>query len=124
MIRCSGWRRIVAIEASTDALPLMRHSISSAKPRQDTAEQVAIYCGKHPRSPSAVRRPKLILRGQVWIALIGDTVQRGIAGFGPTIQAALGAFDRQYLNALRPPSEAKKVPLAASNHQPGLKFRS
>lgn len=123
MTRCSGWRRIVAIKATTDPLPLMKHSIASAKPRQNLAEQVAIYCGKHPRSPSAVRRPKLILRGRVWIALIGDTVQRGIAGFGPTIQDALGAFDRQYLNALRPPSQAKKVALAASDHQRAPRFR-
>ena len=80
------------------------------------AEQVAIYCGEHPRSPSAVRRPKLILRGRVWIALIGESVQRGIAGCGPTIEAALRAFDRQYLNALRPPPEPKKVAVAASDH--------
>jgi hypothetical protein len=79
------------------------------KRRPDAAEQVAVYCGEHPRSPSAVRRPRVILRGHVWIALIGESVQRGIAGFGPTIQAALSAFDRQYLNALRPPVERRKA---------------
>jgi hypothetical protein len=117
MTRCSGWRRIVAIDATNHVLPLVKHSMASSKRRHETAEQVAIYCGEHPRSPSAVRRPKLILRGQVWIALIGDSVQRGIAGFGPTIPDALRAFDRQYLDALRPPPEPKKAALAASDHQ-------
>jgi hypothetical protein len=102
----------------------MKRPLASVQPRQDPAEEVAIYCDKHPRSPSAVRRPKVMLRGDVWIALIGDTVQRGIAGFGPTIQAALGAFDRQYLNALRPPSEAKAVPVRASASQRIPKLRS
>jgi len=50
------------------------------------------------------------------MALIGDNIQRGIAGFGPTIDAALRAFDRQYLNSLRPPAEAKKVAVTGSDH--------
>jgi hypothetical protein len=104
---------------------LMKRLITGEQPREETAEQVAIYCDKHPRSPSAVRRPKLMLRGHVWIALIGESVQRGIAGFGPTVQAALGAFDRQYLNALRPPAEAKKVAVTASpDHGGTRKFAS
>jgi hypothetical protein len=31
-------------------------------------------------------------------------VREGIAGFGPTIETALRAFDNQYLNSLRQPS--------------------
>ena len=94
----------------------MKLALASRRRRQDTAEQVAIYCDEHPRSPSAVRRPKLLLRGELWIALIGESVQRGIAGFGPTIEAALRAFDRQYLNALRPPPAPKKAAVATAEH--------
>jgi hypothetical protein len=50
-----------------------------------------------------VRRPKLFVRSGVWIALLGRSVREGIAGFGPTIEAALRAFDAQYLNTLHPP---------------------
>jgi hypothetical protein len=36
--------------------------------------------------------------------LLGKSVRDGIAGFGPTIEAALRAFDAQYLQTLRPPA--------------------
>jgi hypothetical protein len=62
-----------------------------------------LYYETHPGSPSAVRTPKLFVRSGVWIALLGRSVREGIAGFGPTIEAALRAFDAQYLNTLHPP---------------------
>ena len=61
------------------------------------------YCAEYPRSPSAVRRPQLTLRGCSCVALLGSTLQDGIAGIGGTVRDALRAFDVQYLNALRPP---------------------
>lgn len=60
------------------------------------AREVAIYCREHPRSPAATRRPRLMLRGNVWIALIGSTLEEGIAGMGGTVRAALRAFDARY----------------------------
>jgi hypothetical protein len=116
MTLCWGCRRIVSARVEHEVYSSMRPPMASRK-RQDTAEQIATYCDEHPRSPSAVRRPRLILRGQVWIALIGESVQRGIAGFGPTIEAALRAFDRQYLNALRPPPGPKKATIAVTEHK-------
>jgi hypothetical protein len=68
-------------------------------------EQMELYCGAHPRSPSAVRRPRLFVRGDLWIALLGPSVEEGIVGIGPTVTAALRAFDTQYLAGLRPPVE-------------------
>jgi hypothetical protein len=68
-------------------------------------EQTKHYCASHPESPSAVRRPQLFFRGELWIALLGPTVEEGIVGIGPTVAAALRAFDAQYLTSLRPPSE-------------------
>jgi hypothetical protein len=66
-------------------------------------EQMELYCAAHPGSPSAVRRPRLFVRGELWIALLGPSVEEGIVGIGPTVDAALRAFDTQYLAGLRPP---------------------
>jgi hypothetical protein len=69
-------------------------------------EQMELYCESHPGSPSAVRRPRLFVRGELWIALLGPSVEEGIVGIGPTVMTALRAFDAQYLAGLRPPTEA------------------
>jgi hypothetical protein len=69
-------------------------------------EQMKLYCTIHPGSPSAVRRPRLSFRSELWIALLGPTMEEGIVGIGPTIAAALRAFDTQYLAGVRPPSQA------------------
>ena len=71
-------------------------------------EQMELYCTAHPGSPSAVRHPRLLVRGELWIALLGPSVEEGIVGIGPTVAAALRAFDTQYLAGLRPPREAIK----------------
>jgi len=67
-------------------------------------EQMELYCEAHPGSPSAVRRPRLFIRGELWIALLGPSVEEGIVGIGATVTAALRAFDAQYLQGLRPNS--------------------
>jgi hypothetical protein len=69
-------------------------------------EQMELYCEAHPGSPAAVRRPRLFVRGELWIALLGPSVEEGIVGIGPTVTAALRAFDAEYLAGLRPPAEA------------------
>src|SRR5216117_3433203 len=71
-------------------------------------EQMELYCTAHPGSPSAVRRPRLFFRGELWIALLGPSVEEGIIGIGSTVRAALRAFDTQYLVGLRPPRETIK----------------
>jgi hypothetical protein len=69
-------------------------------------QQMKLYCSAHPGSPSAVRRPHLFFRSELWIALLGPTMEQGIVGIGPTVAAALRAFDAQYLAGLRPPVKA------------------
>src|SRR2546423_14235940 len=71
-------------------------------------EQMELYYAAHPGSPSAVRRPRLSFRSELWIALLGPSMEEGIVGIGPTIGAALRAFDAQYLTGLRPPSQASR----------------
>ena len=69
-------------------------------------ERVEMYWTAHPRSPSAVRRPRLLKRGQAWVAVLGANSRDGIAGFGPTVETALHSFDAQYLRYLRAPIAA------------------
>ncbi|HVD95094.1 MAG TPA: hypothetical protein VNE84_03020 [Candidatus Limnocylindria bacterium] len=69
-------------------------------------EQMELYCTARPGSPSAVRRPRLFFRNELWIALLGPTIEEGIVGIGPTVAAALHAFDAQYLAGLHPPVNA------------------
>jgi hypothetical protein len=68
-------------------------------------EQMELYCIAHPGSPSAVRRPRLLFRSELWIALLGPSIEEGIVGIGPTVAAAVRAFDSQYLAGLRPAVE-------------------
>ena len=69
-------------------------------------EQMELYCVGHPGSPSAVRRPRLFFRSDLWIALLGPSMEEGIVGIGLSVAAALRAFDTQYLAGLRPPIES------------------
>ena len=69
-------------------------------------EQMELYCVAHPGNPSAVRRPRLLFRSELWIALLGPSIEEGIVGIGPTVAAALRAFDVQYLAGLRLPIQA------------------
>ena len=66
-------------------------------------QEMERYCAAHPGSPAAVRRPGLSIRGRTFVALLGPTIEEGIAGFGDTVAAALRAFDVQYRCTLRSP---------------------
>jgi hypothetical protein len=68
-------------------------------------ERMELYCMAHPNSPAAVRRPKLFFKSGTWIALLGDTIEDGIVGFGSSEEDALRAFDLIYRRALRPPPD-------------------
>jgi hypothetical protein len=94
----------------------MRRKINAASnpyrrgdPPLAAREEVQSYCLAHPGSPSAVRRPQLSSRGDLWIALLGPSVEKGIVGIGPSVEAALRAFDTQYLDFLGPTTHATKM---------------
>jgi len=76
-------------------------------------QRAELYYELHPGSPFAVRSPKIFTRSGVWVALLGRSVRDGIAGFGPTVEAALAAFDRAYLNYLRQPGGTLPLDQAA-----------
>jgi hypothetical protein len=94
--------------------PHRRHVYAAA-----AIEEMKYYCATHPGSPSAVRRPELFVRGDLWIALLGPNMDEGILGIGPTVAAALRAFDTQYLIALPPPNKT-----ATHSTKPRRAFRS
>ena len=57
------------------------------------------YCTQYPGSPTAVRRPRILVDRGRYVALLGRTVKRGILGFGSSVTAALRTFDDLYLRA-------------------------
>jgi hypothetical protein len=94
----------------------MRRKMSAAlntyrrsNPTLAAREEMQSYCMAHPGSPTVVRRPQLSRRGDLWIALLGPNVEKGIVGIGPTVDAALRAFDAQYLAFLGPATGATKI---------------
>jgi len=68
-------------------------------------EEMTLYCAARPGSPSAMRRPQLFFRNELWIALLGPNLEEGLVGIGATVAAALRAFDAQYVASSRPPNE-------------------
>ena len=87
--------------------PLARTARRS-DPLAQIVDRMERYCADHPHSPSAVRRPELSQRRRTFVALLGRNLQSGIAGIGNTVEAALRAFDLQYLRALQPPPRKAK----------------
>lgn len=77
-----------------DQNPHRNHAVDYAAAAM---EQMDVYCNAHPDSPSAMRRPKLFIRNDLWVALLGPSIEEGIVGIGPTVVAALRAFDAQYV---------------------------
>jgi hypothetical protein len=73
-------------------------------------EAMEEHCRAHPDSPSAQRRPQLLIRGDLWVALLGPSVEEGVVGIGPTIPAAFRAFDVQYQIATKMGVQQKSAP--------------
>jgi hypothetical protein len=63
-------------------------------------KEMELYCVSHPRSPAAVRRPRLSIRGRTFVALLGPAIEEGIAGLGDSVQAALTRLRRANTRAL------------------------
>jgi hypothetical protein len=83
--------------------------------KQAAIASMKSYFAAHPGSPSAVRRPLLFRQGNAWMASLVPNLREGIAGVGPTVEAALREFDAQYLRVLRPPEVAGGTPRRRKN---------
>src|SRR5215472_10839840 len=84
----------------------MEPSITETK--QAAIGSMKSYFAAHPGSLSAVRRPLLFRYGNVWTASLVPNLREGIAGVGPTVEAALSDFDAQCLRVLRSPEVSSK----------------
>ncbi len=62
-------------------------------------EALEDYLQSHPDSLAAKVRPKIGMERNVWFALAGENMVTGIAGFGPTIPAALKSWEANYREA-------------------------
>jgi hypothetical protein len=101
LILGQGRRPIVHGEQNGQT-PNVKNGASPRTKRGVVNEEIELYCAAYPSGPSAVRRPRVTKQGGLWVAILGPNVTHGIVGFGGTVDAALRAFDRQYLNYLRP----------------------
>ena len=63
-------------------------------------EDVEEYLERHPRSPAARLRPKMGMTDDVWLAFIGTELREGASGLGQTPRAALGDFNRHFMEPL------------------------
>lgn len=64
----------------------------------EALKRAELYFAAHPGSPSALQRPSLIPRSGTWVAMVGENIQQSIIGLGGTVEAALRAFDSQYIS--------------------------
>ena len=63
---------------------------------RQASEAIQVAAAQHGR-PSAVFRPSLGPDGDMWCALYGENLAVGVAGFGPTPEAAMAAFDQEWV---------------------------
>jgi hypothetical protein len=91
--------------AEDDPYLMMNHE-KRAKMRI-AIKRLETHCRTHPESPVALERPRLSVRNGLWIVLLGPSISEGIAGFGHTMDAALHAFDAEYVRALRSSGNVK-----------------
>src|SRR4029077_12119106 len=89
---CQGINKIPTKE-SMKGTTIFRDGRHVADQTLAAMEEMEHYCAAHPGSPAALRRPGLSIRGRTFVALLGPTIEEGIAGFGDSVQAALRAFD-------------------------------
>jgi len=85
--------------------------------KQVAIDRMKAYLAAHPASPSAVRHPLLCKFGQMWTASLVSDPREGIAGVGPTVEAALTDFDAKYLGVLRP-SEISEGRISSGRQAP------
>lgn len=74
-----------------------RKARAPVNPMIAATKEMKRYCVAHPKSPSALKHPRLFVRDQLWVVLLGANAEEGIVGIGSTVKAALTAFDLQYL---------------------------
>lgn len=77
---------------------------------QWNAAHMAFLAEAERARPAAIFRPRLMLDGNAYCALYGEDLMNGCAGFGPTAEAAMADFDKNWreMKAPSPPSEGER----------------
>ncbi len=104
---CTATLRVAVVSSvsSAEAMGITPLGYNDTAKSAEALAEMERYCKEHPRSPSAVRRPRIMIRGRSCVALLGSTLEDGIAGIGSSVRGALRAFDVQYSNSLKPPRD-------------------
>lgn len=79
-----------------------RKARTTADPMLAATREMNRYCVAHPKGPAALKHPRLFIRDELWVALLGANAEEGVVGIGSTVEAALIAFDSEYLTGTRP----------------------
>jgi hypothetical protein len=68
----------------------------------DAVKQEYLSAAYEQQRPSVLFRPKIMVDGTAWCALLGADLQSGVAGFGDTPAAAMSAFDQAFWKGRTP----------------------
>ncbi len=63
---------------------------------RDIVTQEYVIAAAEQQRPSVLFRPRVFIDGEVWCAIYGDNLQDGVAGFGPSPDAAMRDFDTKW----------------------------
>lgn len=80
-------------QAIYDAITLQASGLSWAI---DIIKQEICFSASRHASPSVLYRPVLSIDGNQWMALYGENLMNGVAGFGETPEKAMEAFDKAW----------------------------
>ena len=82
---------------SPQAEQQMVSDLGFAANRWREAADEAMATAQEGQRPCILFKPRLFRDGDQWLALFGDNLQEGVAGFGDTPDAAMRAFDEAWL---------------------------
>jgi hypothetical protein len=88
-------------EANSRETNSSRTPITAANNPRTLVFRQHFYLWPIPGVPRQLHKPRVFFQNNVWVALLGRSIEEGIAGFGSTVEAALAAFDAQYEGDLR-----------------------
>lgn len=72
--------------------------------------QEFIIAGQEMQRPSVLFKPRISQDGDQWMALLGDNLAEGVAGFGKTPDEAMRAFDQAFYKQITDPTLVERVP--------------
>jgi hypothetical protein len=75
-----------------------------------------VIAAREMRRPSTLYRPELSIDGDQWMALYGDNIQEGVAGFGDSPEEVYRDFDRVWYEKLPFPNQGPRGDSERAGH--------